>query len=581
MQKSYKKNTQIITNQMLRKGVFIFLFILSNLVLNAQKVKKIEIVNSNTLSVTELMGPDVQILVGNVILKHDSALMYCDSAYYDSKQNNFTAFGKIHVISPTENMTDTVHMWGESLNYIGKEKLAVVRKNVVLKKDSMMLYTDDMDYDIEKDIGKYVNGGRTLNGEDTLISKRGYYYANEDEIFFKEKVIVYNPKYTIYSDTLKHQTKKKISTILGPTNIISTDTTSSYLFCENGIYNHSKDQAQFNKNAFLSHERKTLQGDSLFYDRKKKMGKAYRNVRAVDSTQNAILLGNYGEYDEKTERTLMTKKAVFIQFQKEDSLYLHADTLISIRDSLKTKTDTTVYSLIRGFHRVKIFKSDFQAKCDSLVYSTLDSTIELHTKPVLWSDKNQITADFIKVFTKNDEIREIKMFANSLIVSQSDTIHFDQIKGNDMIAFVENQKLVKIDVTENGAAIYFGKEEGELMGVNKITCRNMIIYMDSSEVDKIWFYDKPEGTLYPPDYLKDEELTFDNFQWLERFRPLNKNEIFVWEKDLPGGVIPDEKNRPDNKGENKLKPDKTIQDKEIKDKIKPKNLSKPDKNRQL
>ena len=337
MQKYHTEKSSCSSFSCLQKGIFLALLLLSPFFLFAQQMKKIEIVNSNTLSVNELQGPDVQILVGNVILKHDSALMYCDSAYYDSKQNNFKAFGKIHVISPTEEMIDTVHMWGESLDYIGKEKLAIVRKNVVLKKDSMVLFTDDLDYDIEKDIGKYINGGRTINGEDTLVSKRGYYYANEDELFFKEKVVIYNPKYTIYSDTLKHHTKKKISYILGPTNIISTDTASSYLYCENGIYNHSKDHAQFNKNAFLAHESKTLQGDSLYYDRKKKLDKAFNNVRAVDSVQNAIILGNYGEYNENTEMTLMTKKAVFIQFQKEDSLYLHADTLLSVRDSLNNQ----------------------------------------------------------------------------------------------------------------------------------------------------------------------------------------------------------------------------------------------------
>ncbi len=494
-----------------------------------QQVKKIEIINSDILSVNEIQGPDVQILVGNVILKHDSALMYCDSAYYDSKQNNFKAFGNIHVESPTEDMMDTVHMWGESLDYIGKDKIAQVRKNVVLQKDSMILYTNDLDYDIAEDIGKYVNGGRTINGEDTLISNRGFYYANEDELFFKEKVIIYNPKYTIYSDTLKHQTKKKISYILGPTNIISTDTTSSFLYCENGTYNHIDDIAQFNKNAFLAHEKKTLQGDSLFYDRKKKMAKAYNNVRAIDSTQNSILLGNYGEYDEKTERSLLTMRAVYIQIQKDDSLYLHADTLISNKDSLITKADTTIFNTVKAYYKVKVFKSDFQAKCDSLIYSTLDSTIELHHKPVMWSGKNQITAKFVKIFTKNNEINEIKMFNNSLIISQSDTIRFDQIKGKNMIAYIVDDKLSKIDVNEDGAAIYFGKEDEKLMGVNKITCKNMIIYMDSNTVDKIWFYEKPEGTLYPPYYLKDEELKFDDFQWNEDFRPKTMEDIFSWE----------------------------------------------------
>jgi lipopolysaccharide export system protein LptA len=508
------------------------LLIIVQVIANAQPVKKIEIVNSDILRVDEIHGPDVQILIGNVVLKHDSALMFCDSAYYNTYENNFTAFGKIHIQNPTEDMIDTVHLWGESLNYIGKEKLALVRKNVVLKKDSMVLYTQDLDYDISRDIGKYVTGGRTINGEDTLVSQIGYFYANEDLLFFKENVKIFNPKYTIYSDTLKHNTKKKISYILGPTNIISTDTTSSFLYCENGTYNHARDIAQFQKNAYLVHDKKTLKGDSLYYDRKKKTGKAYNNVFAIDSTQNAILKGNYGEYDEKTERSLLTKRAVFIQIQKNDSLFLHADTLLSLKDTLMTKSDTTIYSIIKGFHKVKIFKADFQAKCDSLVYSTIDSTIELHREPVLWSGKNQITAKFIKIFTKNNEISELKMYENSLIVSQSDTIRFDQIKGKNMVAFVIDDTLRKIDVNEDAAAIYFGREKEKLIGVNKITSKNMVIHLDSNQVDRIWFYEKPDGTLYPPDYLSESELKFDNFEWNDFFRPKTMEDIFIWKSKM-------------------------------------------------
>jgi lipopolysaccharide export system protein LptA len=556
-----------LNHRYLKSIIFISIILFSELLLFGQEAKKIEIVNTDILRVGEL-GPDVQILVGHVVLKHDSALMFCDSAHYNSKENNFTAYGKIHVQSPTEDMQDTVHLWGESLDYIGKNRLAMVRKNVVLKKDSMTLYTQDLDYDIAADIGKYLTGGKTINGEDTLVSKRGYFYANEDEIFFKEKVRIYNPKYTIYSDTLKHNTKKKVSYILGPTNIISTDTSSSFLYCENGFYNHLQDYARFQKNAYMVHGNKTLRGDSLFYDRKHKIGKAYNNVRAIDSTQNAILIGDYGEYKEISKSSLMTKNAVFIQAQKEDSLFLHADTLLSMKDSLITKTDTAYFDLIKGFHKVKMYKSDFQAKCDSLLYTTLDSTISLFYKPVLWSGENQITSDFIKVFTKNNEINEVRMFNNSIIISQSDTIRFDQIKGKDMIAYVSKGQLTKVDVKEEGGSIYYGRDNGKLVGVNKIACRNMIIYLDSNKVEKVWFYENPDATLYPPFYLEPGELLYENFQWLVNYRPKNKDEIFIWESKEANSKGENNENNPIKGKEEKSK---KIKIEDGKEKPKPEN----------
>jgi len=533
--------------------VFIIFIIISAISkpLLGQKTKQIVIVHSDIISVNEISMPNLQILKGSVILKHDSALMFCDSAYFNSLEMNFKAFGKIHVQSPTEDLQDTVELWGDSLNYSGKEKLARVRNHVILKNDSMTLYTDNLDYNISEDIGKYVDGGRTITSKDTLVSQQGYYFANENEIFLKEKVQVFNPKYTIYSDTLKYNTKKNISYMLGPTNIVSTDTTSSFIYCENGWYNANKDIAQFNKNAILVNGKQTLKGDSLYYDRKQRIGRAFNNVTATDSAQNVLLRGNVGEYHELSERSIMTKDALFIQVQKEDSLFLHADTLLSIKDTLITKTDTTIFTLIKGYHRVKIFKEDFQAKCDSMVYTMLDSTIELHNEPVIWSDKNQITATFIKILTVNNAISKVYMDLNALIVSKSDTINFNQIKGKNMIAFFKNDSLNKIEVKENGALIYFGRENEKLVGVNKLTCKNMTIYWYNNEPDTIWFYENPEGTLYPPNYLTEDELKFEDFQWNEYQRPKSKKDVFIWNIEQKETETKENKKKTENRDKGK------------------------------
>ncbi len=499
------------------------------------RVREITIEHSDSMIVNEILYPDVKILIGQVVLQHDSSYMFCDSALYNFSQQTFRAFGNVHVFSPTNNAMDTVHMWGDSLNYHGNEKMAMVRENIILKKDSMMLYTNNLDYNTLEDVAYYFDGGTTLNGEDTLVSVFGHYYANKDEIYFRDSVRAYNPKYTIYSDTLMHDTKNKISYILGPTRIISTDTTNSYLYCENGWYNHETDIAQFNKNALMVHETNTLKGDSLYYNRQLRLGKAFNNVEAVDSTQNAMLSGNYGEYHELTEQSLLTDSAQFMKVMKNDTVFMHADTLMSVNDSVITPKDSARFKLIKAFHHVKIFKSDFQAKCDSMVYTLLDSTFKLYGRPVLWSGANQLSSKFIKAITINNEIREIQMFDNSLIASVSDTIRYDQIKGRDMVVFIDSSRLRRIEVRENSSAIYFVREKKKekeiLTGVYKVTSVDMNILMGKEQVEDIWFYENPEGTLYPPFTLDKEELKFHNFIWYDKQRPKNRYDIFEWEKE--------------------------------------------------
>ncbi len=517
----------------LLKYITLLSLVLFNYLVIGQETKMIVIENSHYLEVTEELGPDVKILKEDVILKHDSAYMYCDSAYFDDKDNSFIAFGNIHVISPTEDLTDTVHLFGDSLHYSGSKKIAEVRYNVVLQKDSMVLYTENLDYKMDENIGYYFNGGRTLNGEDTLISKKGYYYADLDELNFKDSVVVLNPKYTMYSDTLKHNTKNKISYILGATNIVATDS-SNYIFSESGWYNHNLDIGLLNKNPLLAHKKQTLVGDSIFYDRKKGLGIAYENVIIADSVQNIRLKGNSGKYYEFTESSVITDSALFIQIQDTDSLFMHADTIRSIIDTLTTKTDTTTFRLIKAYNKSKMFRSDFQAKSDSLIYTFLDSTIKLYKEPILWSGKNQLTADYIEIQTDSNEVNEVILLNNSMMASKSDTSSYNQIKGKKMIGYLKENELYRIDVESESGIIYFMMDKEKLVGINKLKCTNMIIYLVDNEMEKIWFYEQPEGTMYPPKDVSDDERVFKNFIWLKKFRPEKWQDVFIWEKNEEG-----------------------------------------------
>ncbi len=503
-----------------------------------QKVKMITIVHSDSVNVNEEIMPGIQFLRGHVVLKHDSAYMYCDSAYFDGNDNSFVAINNIKIIAPTEDALDTVYLYSDSLHYSGKDKLAEVRYNVVMIKDSMTLYTENLDYKMAENFGYYFDGGKTLNGQDTLISKYGYYYADLDELYFKDSVIVQNPKYTIYSDTLKHQTVEKISYLLGPTNIVSKDTTS-WMYSEFGWYNHITDMGKLTKNPLLVDGKKTLKGDSIFYNRNTGLGIAYSNVTIADSVQNIRLKGNLGKYYEKNQSSVITDSALFISIHEKDSLFLHADTIRSIIDTLISKTDTTTFRLIKSYHKVKIFKKDFQAKCDSMIYTFLDSTIKLYYEPVLWSGSNQMTADYIEVQTDSNEVNQIIMQNNALIAAQVGTGSFNQIKGKKMVAHLRDNEIYLLDVLEDGGTIYYTIDKNLLIGINKISCTNMAINFVNNEMENLIFYVKPTGTMYPPKDLSDAERKYKNFKWMIEYRPEKWQDVYIWKKEVPK---PKEKN---------------------------------------
>ena len=508
--------------------------------------KKIDF-DSKYLFTTEELGTGIKVLTDSVVFKHENSIMFCDSALFDYANNYFDAYGNIKIIKPTKE-NDTVFLYGDTLHYSGREKYARVRNNVVLEKDSMVLTTDSLDYDLEANLGYYFDSGITKNGDDTIKSVYGYYYADDNEFFFKEDVEILNPRFRMYSDTLKHNTKTEISYFIGPTEIISD---SNYIYCENGWYDHKINISQFNQNAYLKNDEQVLKGDSLFYDRNSGIGKAFKNVSFKDSAQNVLLLGNRGFYNEKSGFSSMTDSAMFIQVTNEtDSLFMHGDTLQSYKDTIIYNDIPKIYRIIQAFHHVKAYKEDFQMKCDSLVYNLKDSVIEMYINPVMWSDSNQLSADYIEIQTYRNEVDQIDMRNNAFIISQSDSVRFNQIFGKDMLAYIEDNKLFQIDVLEEGKTVYFIRDDADkLIGVNFMQCTDMEIYMKDNELVRMWFFEKPTGKIHPPLTLSKAETLLPNFKWDIDYRPLDKTEIFIWKKDTGKNVASSSEDENENENE--------------------------------
>lgn len=511
------RNTRRNKNRLSALVLQIFLLLTAFLIfprsLNSQEVKKIEI-NADLIEFDSELGSDAKRLLGNVRFKHEDVYMTCDSAWYFSEENMVQSYSNVHLWQG-----DTLDLYGDYLKYSGNTKMANVRDNVILLDNENRLTTDYIDHDFENDLAYYLGGGKIVNGDNTLVSEQGYYYTREKLFFFKDSVVVINPDYTIYSDTLKYNTVTEISYFLGPTDIISEE---NYIYCENGWYDTKKNISQFNKNSYLENEGKILKGDSIYYDRETGLGQAFYNVELIDTSQNIILKGNVANYYEKTEYAMLTDSALMIQVDEEDSLYVHADTLLSVPDTIPDKR------LLKAFYKVKFFREDIQGKCDSLVYSDVDSVFRFYGEPVLWSDENQLTADHIEIFVRNQQMDKIEMINSAFIISQEDSIKFNQIKGRNMTGYIIENQLDRIDVDGNSQTIYYAKDDEEIIGANKAESSNLQIYFRDNNIRKIVFQPNTDGTFYPLEKFNQAETKLSDFKWLGSYRPISKEDVFRW-----------------------------------------------------
>lgn len=469
-----------------------------------------------------------QRLIGNVQFEHKGTLMTCDSAHFFSDKNTIDAFGHVHI-----SQGDTVNCWGDQLKYDGNTRKADLTKNVRMTDGDMTLTTDAISYDMNAKVASYANGGTIVSKENTLTSKIGSYSTEGKAFSFKKDVVLNNPEYVMHCDTLVYMPVSKVAYFHGPTTIKATNN-SNLIYCENGFYDTNRDVCQFQKNAYILTQNQRLKGDSIWYNRKIGVGKAFKNIEIVDTTQDVTIRGDYAEHNENTDISLITGNALYIQSFTKDSLFLHADTLKSLtthNDSLEklTKRPDTVATgkLVLAYNHVRFYKTDLQGKCDSLAWSSTDSIMHLYTDPVLWTGKSQMTAEKITIHTSHGQIMRLDMENDAFIASQEDSARYNQIRGKSMTGYFKNNELYKIYVDGNGQTLYYAKNNGLLFGVNRTNCSRMMINVEEEDVKSIMFYDKPDGTLYPPLDLPPKQALLKDFKWRGDEQPLSVADLFV------------------------------------------------------
>src|SRR6218665_1956817 len=505
--------------------------------------KKIEILNAGVLKSAVDIADGAKRLIGDVRFKHEDVLMFCDSAYFYSN-NSLDAFGHVHI-----QQNDSIHLYGDFLTYSGNTKKAVLTKNVVANKTDMQLTTEVLNYDVATSIGYYTVPGKIVSKENVLTSEQGYFFGKSNDLTFKKNVVLTNPDFVINCDTMRYNTSSKITYFTGPTTIKGKE---NLIYCEDGWYDTDKDLSRFSKNAYILTQEQKMWGDSLYYDRVKGIGRAVHNVQIVDTAQKLNIAGDLALHYEFKDLSVITGHALLTQMFDNDTLYMHADTLKALGESTKEQIDpaqrtqvtktkngeskTTIRDSTKtgdeqrlfAYHKVKFYKRDMQGKCDSLMYTTVDSTMRMYGNPTLWSSENQLTADSISVVTGKKSLLFMELKGTGFIVSSEDSTRYNQIRGKYMKGFFNDNKLFRVNVEVNRQTIYFAKEKEEIKAVNRADCSDLHIFLKENEIDRIVFITKPDATLYPLDKIDTKELRLKDFKWRINERPLTFKDIFNW-----------------------------------------------------
>ena len=483
-----------------------------------QNRRKVELIyaDENTIIRDDVTDKDIHHIIGNVKFRMDNNILTCDSAHYVPDQMQITAFSKAHLTQG-----DTLDLYGDYMFYDGRSDIAEAKNNVVLINKETTLYTDAIKYDINNQVAYYNNRGKIINKENTLTSIIGTYYVDQSLFHFKDSVKIINPDHVMTSDTMNYNSETETVFFTGPSEVTGD---SIYMYCERGWYETKTKISSIWQNAFIDNKKNTLRGDSIFYDDSLGFGQVFRNVVVEDTTNSIFVMGNYAQYNKTPEKIFVTDSAVFLQVSKDDSLFIHGDTLrtitIQIHDTIQP------FRLVKSYYNCRIFSENLQAKCDSLTMSFQDTIIRLYHEPVIWSEENQLTADSMALFMKNSQPDKLELYRLAFVTSQIDTVRYNQIKGNYLTAHFKDNEVYKIDVTGNGESIYYLLDGDELAGLNKSKSGTIQILVENGKVTDVFEDQSPQGVIDPPEPQGQNEPRLDGFIWLNELRPRDKNDIF-------------------------------------------------------
>lgn len=473
-------------------------------------------------------NPDAQIVKGKVSFLHQGGRLTCDSAYFYQGSNSVKAFGHVHY-----RQGDTLSLTCERAEYDGQMQMMRARKNVVLHHRRQTLLTDSLDFDRLYNMANFFDGGTLIDGKDRLVADWGEYHTETREAKFVYNVKLRSGKDVVTTDTLYYDVRKSKAHMVGPSKIVSG---TSVVKTENGYYDTKTDRAQLYGRSTLTDKDKTITGDSLYYV-KDGESTGYGNVVYVDKKNKNSLTCNYLRYNEKTGKGFATRNPVAIDYSQKDTLWVHSDTMRIYTFNINTDS---VYRKVHAYHKVRAYRVDVQAVCDSLVFNSKDSCMTMYKDPITWNGNRQLLGEQIKAYMNDSTIRFAHVIGQALSVEQlPDSVHYNQVSSQEMKAYFEQGEIKKSEAIGNVQTVYYvtNDKDSSLVGLNYLETDTMRMFVGAQrKLDKIWT-NKFTSTMYPLTQTPPSKYKLPSFAWFDDIRPKDKNDIFVWKAKAKGSEL--------------------------------------------
>ena len=341
-----------------------------------------------------------------------------------------------------------------------------------------------------------------------------------------------SPDRLIETDTLHYDTRTSVAHITGKSKITSNQ---GIIYTDDGFFDSKQDKARLYNRSTVINEGKTIVGDSLYFDDNTGVAEGFGNVVYIDTQNKNELRCGHLNYNKISGYGYATIDALLKDFSQEDTLYLHGDSIKLYTYDINTDS---VYRVVHCFDKVRAYRTDMQAVCDSLVFSSKDSCLTMYRDPIVWNAGRQMLGEKIMVFMNDSTVREAHVLGQAFSIEQlPDSIHYNQVSSTNMFSYFVDGNPRRSDAVGNVRAIYYPVDDKDttLIGLNYTETDTMRMFMNGQrKMERIWM-PRATGTLYPMTQIPPSKLKLTGFAWFDYIRPTGPDDVFVW-KGKPAGT---------------------------------------------
>ncbi len=472
---------------------------------------------------------------GNVQFTHQGSVVTSDFVIWYEEENFVKATGNVKL----QNADGSV-ITSQEMEYDGNTQRGIARKDVVLTDPKQTIRTQTLYYDRVSNKAYFNTGGTITDGQGIMYAKSATYNIASKLIDFTGNVKIENNQYIIDGSNIIQNQNTNTATFNGPTTIINRANPDNRIYTEKGAYNQTTKEAWLDYNSIIYYNGKTLVGDKMYYNQITGFGTAKGNVTLNDPLEKRYIKGEYGEIYEKIDSAMVTDKAYAVKILEKDSIYFSAEKILAYQhaDSLDVKK-----SFLRAYKKARFFKTNIQARADSLSFNETDGILHLVGEPIAWSGAKQVSGDKIEAYfdTENERIDSLNVIGNAFAISKADSLNlkdeFNQVKGKLMSVYYEDNEVNMAKVIGNGEAITYADDENEQtreterLGVSVSTCGIIEALFEERRVQIISCNIGATTDVYPMSQISDEMRFLSGFNWNTKDRLQRWQDIFL---DSPG-----------------------------------------------